>query len=96
MPATAVCHRHDLSMVSFDKFKAKYAGMDLSETHRLKLLEDENATLRRLLDDIEFDNVVLSRAILKWVGENDVDWHFVDKYLLGTNYRDQLSDGDCT
>jgi hypothetical protein len=33
--------------------------VDVSDTHRLKSLEDENAKLKRLLADIMLDNVVL-------------------------------------
>jgi len=43
----------------FYKLKAKYGGMDLSDTKRLKQLEDENAKLKRLVADVMLDNVVL-------------------------------------
>ena len=43
MPTAEVCRRHGLSPASFYKFKAKYGGMNVSDTHRLKSLEDENA-----------------------------------------------------
>ena len=59
MPAAEVCHRHGLSPASFYKFKAKYGGMNVSDTHRLKSLEDENSKLKRLLADTTLDNVVL-------------------------------------
>ena len=48
MPTAEVCRRHGLSPASFYKFKAKYGGMNVSDTHRLKSLEDENAKLKRL------------------------------------------------
>jgi putative transposase len=44
MPTAEVCRRHGLSPASFYKFKSKYGGMNVSDTHRLKSLEDENAT----------------------------------------------------
>ncbi|WP_120222877.1 IS3 family transposase [Sulfitobacter guttiformis] len=59
MPTAEVCRRHGLSPASFYKFKAKYGGMNVSDTHRLKSLEDENAKLKRLLADTMLDNVVL-------------------------------------
>ena len=61
MPAAEVCRRHGLSPASFYKFKfkAKYEGMNVSDTHRLKSLEDENSKLKRLLADTMLDNVVL-------------------------------------
>ena len=62
MSTAEVCRRHGLSPASFYKFKSKYGGMNVSETHRLKSLEDENAKLKRLLADIMLDNIVLSRT----------------------------------
>ena len=59
MPTAEVCRRHGLSPASFYKFKAKYGGMNVSDTHRLKSLEDENAKLKRLLAYTMLDNVVL-------------------------------------
>ncbi|WP_138924922.1 IS3 family transposase [Sulfitobacter sp. BSw21498] len=59
MPTAEVCRRHGLSPASFYKFKAKYGGMNVSDTHRLRSLEDENAKLKRLLADTMLDNVVL-------------------------------------
>ena len=59
MPTAEVCRRHGLSPASFYKFKAKYGGMNVSDTHRLKSLEDENAKLKRLLADTMLDNDAL-------------------------------------
>ena len=58
MPTAEVCRRHGLSPASFYKFKAKYEGTNVSDTHRLKSLEDENSKLKRLLADTMLDNVV--------------------------------------
>ena len=33
MPTAEVCRRHGLSPASFYKFKAKYGGMNVSDTH---------------------------------------------------------------
>jgi putative transposase len=51
--------------VSFYNFKPKYGGMNVSETHRLKSLEDENGKLKRLLADAMLDNVVLKDLLGK-------------------------------
>lgn len=45
MPTAEVCRRHGLSPVSVYNFKAKYDGINVSDTHRLKSLKDENAEL---------------------------------------------------
>ena len=65
MPTAEVCRRHGLSPASFYKFKSKYGGMNVSETHRLKSLEDENAKLKRLLADTMLDNAVLKDLLGK-------------------------------
>ena len=65
MATAEVCRRHGLSLASFYKFKAKYGGMNVSDTHRLKSLEDENAKLKRLLADTMLDNVVLKDLLGK-------------------------------
>ena len=65
MPTAEVCHGHGLSPASFYNFKAKYGGMNVSDTHRLKSLEHENAQLKRLLTDTMLDNVVMKNLLGK-------------------------------
>jgi putative transposase len=49
MTTAEVCRRHGLSPETFYKLKAKYGGMEVSDAHRLKSLEDENAKRKRLV-----------------------------------------------
>ena len=64
--ATAdVCRKHGISGATFYKWKSKFGGMDVSEARRLKVLEDENAKLKRLLADAMLDNVVLKDLLGK-------------------------------
>ena len=65
MPTAEVCRRHGLSPASIYKFKSKYGGMNVSEIHRLKSLEDENGRLKRLLTDTMLYNVVLKDLLGK-------------------------------
>ena len=65
MPTAEVWRRHGLSPASFYNFKAKYGGMNVSDTHRLKTLEHENAQLKRLLAGTILDNVVLKYLLEK-------------------------------
>ena len=47
--------------------KAKFGFMDVSEAKRLKILEDENAKLKRLLADAMLDNAALKDLLgKKW------------------------------
>lgn len=43
----------------FYKVTAEYGGMELSDTKRLKQLEEENAKLKRLVAEVLLDNIVL-------------------------------------
>ena len=65
LPTAELCRKHGLSPATFYKLKAKYGGMDLSDTKRLKQLEDENARLKRLVADVMLDNVVLKDLLGK-------------------------------
>ena len=62
-----LCRRAGISAVTFYKWKAKYEGMESSEMRRLRLLEDENARLKKIVAqqalDIDALKVVLSK---KW------------------------------
>ena len=65
MATAEVCRRHGLSPATFSKLKAKYGGMDVSDAQRLRVLEDENGKLKRLLADAMLDNVVLKDLLGK-------------------------------
>jgi len=62
-----VCRKHGISEATFYKWKAKFGGMDVSDTGRQRQLEDENARLKKLLADAMLDNAVLKDiASKKW------------------------------
>ena len=65
LPTGELCRKHGLSPATFYKLKAKYGGMDLSDTKRLRQLEEENAKLKRLVADVMLDNVVLKDLLGK-------------------------------
>jgi putative transposase len=54
-----LCRRHGISEATFYNWKAKYAGMTVSEARWLKELEHENAKLKRLLAEAELDKAAL-------------------------------------
>ncbi len=54
-----VCRRHGISEATFYKWKSKYGGMDVSDAKRLKVLEAENARLKKLLAETMLDNAML-------------------------------------
>lgn len=60
-----VCRRHGISDATFYKWKAKYGGMEVSDTKRLKGLEDENRRLKKLLAEAMLDNAALKDLLGK-------------------------------
>ena len=51
----------------FYKWKAKYGGLEVSDSKRLKALEDDNAKLKKLLVEAMLDNAMLKDvAAKKW------------------------------
>jgi putative transposase len=62
-----LCRKHRISEPTFYNWKAKYAGMTVSEARRPKELESESSKLKKLLAEAELDKAapkdLLSR---KW------------------------------
>ena len=54
-----VCRRHGISTGTFSKYKAKFGGMELSDTRKLRALKDENAKLKKLLAEQMLDDAIL-------------------------------------
>jgi putative transposase len=64
---TDVCRKHGVSEATFYKWKAKYGGLEVSAARRPKALEDENASLKKLLAEVMLDNAMLwDVAARKW------------------------------
>jgi putative transposase len=60
-----VCRRHGISSATLYAWKAKYGGMDVSQARKLKVLEDENARMKKLLAEAMLDNAVLRDVTAK-------------------------------
>ncbi len=65
MKTADVCRKHGISSPTFYAWKAKYGGMDVSQARKLKVLEEENSRLKRLLADAMLDNAVLKEVAAK-------------------------------
>jgi putative transposase len=63
--AAEVCRRHGISSATFYKWKAKFGGLEVSESRRLKSLEDENRRLKKLLAEAMLDNAALKDILRK-------------------------------
>lgn len=59
MTVVDLCRKHAIRKATFFKWKARFGGMDISDCHNLKQLEDEYAKLKKLLADSMLDNLML-------------------------------------
>lgn len=64
-----ICRKHRRSPAALYKMKAKYGAMDRPDAKHLRQLEDENATLKRLVADVMPNN-----AVLKALRGNSLRW----------------------
>jgi putative transposase len=64
-PVNEIWRSDGLSSATYDKWKAKYGGLEASDIKRLKDLEQENSTLKRLYADMALENAALKDVIAK-------------------------------
>ena len=60
-----LCRKYGMSEASYYNWKAKYAGMSISELKRLKNLEEENRRLKQMVAEQALDNRVLKDLLSK-------------------------------
>ena len=60
-----LCRKYGVGDATYHRWKAKYAGLSLSELKRLKTLEDENRRLKQIVADQTLDNRVLKDLLSK-------------------------------
>ena len=62
-----VCREHNISEVSFHRWKRQFGQMDLNEARKLKELEREKSELKKMLAEALLKNRVLEAvAEKKW------------------------------
>ncbi len=60
-----LARKHGVSEATLFNWKAKYAGLEVSEAKRLRALKDENGSLKRLLADAMLNNAGLKVLLAK-------------------------------
>jgi putative transposase len=60
-----LCRRHGISQATYYKWKQKFGGLQVSDARRLRLLEDENRKLKKLVADQALDAMVLKELLQK-------------------------------
>ena len=60
-----LCRKYGMSDATYYNWKAKYAGLSVSELKRLKALEEENRRLKQIVADQALDNRALKELLSK-------------------------------
>jgi putative transposase len=63
--AADLARKHGISEATLYNWKARYGGMDVSDAKRLKVLEDENAKLKKLLAEQMLDAAAMRELLAK-------------------------------
>lgn len=62
-----ICRKYGISKNTFYNWRSKYSGMELSDLKKMRILEDENNKLKKLVAELSLDiqamKLVLSK---KW------------------------------
>ena len=65
MPAAELCRKHGISDATFYTWRSKYGGLEVSDARKLKVIEEENRKLKRLLAEAMLDVATLREALGK-------------------------------
>ena len=57
-----LCRRHGISQATYYKWKQKFGGLQVSDARRLRLLEEENRKLKKLVADQALDILMLKEV----------------------------------
>lgn len=65
IPITELCRQYGIANSTFYKWRAKYGGLEVSEVHRLKALEEENRRLKQMYADLSLKSMLQEEIIKK-------------------------------
>lgn len=60
-----LCRRLGIAAETLYNWKRKYGGMGVSDARRLRMLEEENRRLKKLVADLSLDNDALKDLLAK-------------------------------
>jgi putative transposase len=63
VPVAQIMRKHGISQATYYNWKSKYGGASVAELKRLKELEAENATLKRMYADLALENATSIPAL---------------------------------
>ncbi len=64
-PVVDVCRQIGVSEATYYTWKKKFGDLGVTELKRLKMLEDENARLKRIVADLTLDKQILQEVVRK-------------------------------
>ena len=64
-PVGDLCRKYGISNATYYNWKARYAGMTVSDVRRLKSLESENRRLKQIVAEQALDNRTLKELLSK-------------------------------
>jgi len=59
---TEACRKLGIKDNTYYRWKKEFGGLDIEQAKRLKVLESENARLKKLVADLSLDNAILKEA----------------------------------
>ena len=65
LPVAEICRHHGISDATFYTWRSRFGGMEVSDARRLKLLDEENRKLKKLLTEAMLDVATLREALGK-------------------------------
>ena len=60
-----LCRKHGISDATFSKWRAKYAGLEVSDVKKLRQLEEKNRRLKQLVAEQALDIQALKAITVK-------------------------------
>ncbi len=63
VPVAEICRKAGISQATYFNWRKKYAGLLPDEMRRLKALEDENSSLKKIVADLTLDREMLQDVI---------------------------------
>ena len=63
VPVAEILRKHGISRNTYFNWKARYAGATVNELRRLRMLEAENAKLKRMYADLALENAALKDVL---------------------------------
>jgi len=64
-PVAELVREHGITETTFNRWRRKFGGMEVSDARRLKELEEENRKLKRMVADQALDIVALKDVVTK-------------------------------